>query len=119
MHLAPLVRRCPQLAAACLLVAVSALTAVTLPATAAAAATSLPCDVYAAGGTPCVTAHSTTRALFASYGGPLYQIQRSSDSGNLTISVGAAGGVANAAPQVSDALITGTSLLRGRYEGST
>ena len=42
------------------------------------AATSLPCDIYASGGTPCVAAHSTTRALFGSYNGPLYQIQRAS-----------------------------------------
>lgn len=27
------------------------------------AATQEPCDIYAAGGTPCVAAHSTTRAL--------------------------------------------------------
>src|SRR4051794_20670371 len=32
-----------------------------------AAASSLPCDIYAAGGTPCIAAHSTTRALFAAY----------------------------------------------------
>ena len=38
-----------------------------------------PCDIYAAGGTPCVAAHSTTRALFAAYDGPLYQVQRLSD----------------------------------------
>ncbi len=38
-----------------------------------------PCDIYAAGGTPCVTAHSTTRALYASYDGPLYQVRRTSD----------------------------------------
>ena len=25
---------------------------------------SLPCDIYGAAGTPCVAAHSTTRALF-------------------------------------------------------
>jgi hypothetical protein len=30
-----------------------------------------PCDIYAKGGTPCVAAHSMTRALFASYAGPL------------------------------------------------
>ena len=30
-----------------------------------------PCDIYAAAGTPCVAAHSTTRALFAAYNGPL------------------------------------------------
>src|SRR3954452_16168579 len=39
-----------------------------------------PCDIYAAGGTPCVAAHSTTRALYASYNGPLYQVRRLSDN---------------------------------------
>ena len=29
------------------------------------------CDIFAAGGTPCVAAHSLTRALFAAYDGPL------------------------------------------------
>ncbi|MEW1838902.1 arabinofuranosidase catalytic domain-containing protein, partial [Nonomuraea angiospora] len=38
-----------------------------------------PCDIYASGGTPCVAAHSTTRALYASYNGSLYQVRRSSD----------------------------------------
>jgi hypothetical protein len=102
MHVEPSIRRWAQLAATCLLVVVVALTTATLHATAAVAATgSLPCDIYAAGGTPCVTAHSTTRALFASYNGALYQVQRSSDSSFLNVSVAAAGGVANAAPQVS------------------
>ena len=49
------------------------------------AASSLPCDIYAAGGTPCVAAHSTTRALFAAYNGPLYQVQRASDSATTDI----------------------------------
>src|SRR5678816_396948 len=31
-----------------------------------------PCDIYAAAGAPCVAAHSTTRALYAAYSGPLY-----------------------------------------------
>ena len=39
----------------------------------AGAATSGPCDIYAAGGTPCVAAHSTTRALYTAYTGSLYQ----------------------------------------------
>ncbi|MEW1842034.1 arabinofuranosidase catalytic domain-containing protein, partial [Nonomuraea angiospora] len=43
------------------------------------AAASQACDIYAAGGTPCVAAHSTTRALYASYNGSLYQVRRSSD----------------------------------------
>jgi len=65
----------------------------------ATAASSLPCDIYAAAGTPCVAAHSTTRALFASYNGSLYQVRRSSDSHTLNIGVLSAGGYANAAAQ--------------------
>jgi lysophospholipase L1-like esterase len=33
-----------------------------------------PCDIFEQGGTPCVAAHSTVRALFASYNGPLYEV---------------------------------------------
>ncbi|MBQ6243714.1 MAG: lamin tail domain-containing protein [Bacteroidales bacterium] len=63
-----------------------------------------PCDVYARGGTPCVAAHSTTRALYASYNGPLYQIMRQSDGRRLDIGVvkasaGDPGGYADAAAQ--------------------
>ena len=32
------------------------------------------CDIYAGSGTPCVAAHSTVRALYAAYNGPLYQV---------------------------------------------
>lgn len=46
-----------------------------------------PCDIYAAAGTPCVAAHSTTRALYASYDGPLYQVMRRSDGVTLDIGV--------------------------------
>jgi len=46
-----------------------------------------PCDIYAAAGDPCVAAHSTTRALFAAYNGPLYQILRQSDGKTLDIGV--------------------------------
>ena len=70
-------------------------------ATTARAASSLPCDLYATGGTPCEAAYSSTRALFASYDGPLYQIQRASDGSSLTIGLQSTGGVANAAPQAS------------------
>lgn len=63
-----------------------------------------PCDIYAEGGTPCVAAHSTTRALYASYNGPLYQVMRQSDGKKLDIAVVPAsandpGGYANAAAQ--------------------
>ena len=65
------------------------------------AATSLPCDIYAAAGTPCVAAHSTVRALYAAYDGSLYQVQRRSDSTTLNIDPLAAGGYADAAAQDS------------------
>ena len=50
---------------------------------AAAARGKGPCDIYAAAGDPCVAAHSTTRALYASYDGPLYQVVRQSDGKSL------------------------------------
>jgi hypothetical protein len=66
-----------------------------------------PCDIYAAAGDPCVAAHSTTRALYASYNGPLYQVLRQSDGKSLDIGVVQpiaspvpdAGGYADAAAQ--------------------
>ncbi|QHS50453.1 arabinofuranosidase catalytic domain-containing protein [Edaphobacter sp. 12200R-103] len=45
------------------------------------------CDIYAAAGNPCVAAHSTTRALYANYNGPLYQVLRQSDGKTLDIGV--------------------------------
>jgi non-reducing end alpha-L-arabinofuranosidase len=35
-----------------------------------------PCDIYQAANTPCVAAHSTVRALYGAYSGPLYQLRR-------------------------------------------
>jgi non-reducing end alpha-L-arabinofuranosidase len=63
------------------------------------AAGSLPCDIYGAAGTPCVAAYSTVRALYASYDGPLYQVQRVSDGATTDIGLLAAGGYANATEQ--------------------
>ena len=60
-----------------------------------------PCDIYASGNTPCVAAHSTTRALYGSYNGSLYQVRRASDSATANIGVLSAGGYANAAAQDS------------------
>ncbi|WP_034261464.1 arabinofuranosidase catalytic domain-containing protein [Actinospica robiniae] len=75
----------------------------------AQAATQGPCDIYASGGTPCVAAHSTTRALYAAYNGNLYQVRRSSDNTTLNIGVTSAGGYANAAAQ--DSFCSGTSCV--------
>lgn len=63
-----------------------------------------PCDIYAKGGAPCAAAHSSTRALYASYDGPLYQVMRASDGKTLDIGVVKAtandpGGYADAAAQ--------------------
>ncbi|MBN2174215.1 MAG: lamin tail domain-containing protein [Bacteroidales bacterium] len=63
-----------------------------------------PCDIYADGDCPCVAAHSSTRALYASYNGPLYQVMRQSDGKTLDIGVvqpseGDPGGYADAAAQ--------------------
>ncbi|EEA26249.1 Alpha-L-arabinofuranosidase [Talaromyces marneffei ATCC 18224] len=44
-----------------------------------------PCDIYAAGGTPCYAAHSTVRALYDNYMGALYQIIRGSDGATYDI----------------------------------
>src|ERR1700730_5202830 len=75
--------------------------------TPARAAAQGPCDIYASGGTPCVAAHSTTRALYASYNGPLYQVKRASDGTTTNISPLSAGGYANAAAQ--DSFCAGTT----------
>jgi hypothetical protein len=58
-----------------------------------------PCDIYSSGNTPCIAAHSTTRALYSAYTGALYQVKRGSDNTTTTISPLSAGGVANAAAQ--------------------
>src|SRR4051794_4665173 len=63
------------------------------------AATSQPCDIYASGGTPCVAAHSTTRALYGAYSGPLYQVRRASDNTTRDIAPVSAGSYADAAAQ--------------------
>ncbi len=67
------------------------------PGTAQQARPQGPCDIYAAAGTPCVTAHSTVRSLSSRYGGPLYQVKRA-DGRLLDIGV-IAGGFADAAAQ--------------------
>ena len=95
--------------AAAAVVAVGALIGGALNAATAQAATSEPCDIYAAGGTPCVAAHSTVRALYAAYSGSLYQVRRSSDNATANIGVVSAGSVANSAAQ--DAFCANTSCV--------
>ncbi|MFE0491243.1 arabinofuranosidase catalytic domain-containing protein [Streptomyces griseoaurantiacus] len=74
---------------------------------AAQAAGSLPCDLYGDAGTPCVAAHSTVRALFSSYNGPLYRVTRVLDGAATDIGLLAPGGYADAGRQ--DTFCGGTS----------
>jgi hypothetical protein len=78
-------------------------------ASSASAATQAPCDIYAANGTPCVAAHSTTRALFSSYSGRLYQVKRASNGATTDIQTLSPGGFANAAAQ--DSFCAGTTCV--------
>src|SRR5512140_314503 len=73
----------------------------------ASAAGTGPCDIYAAGGTPCVAAHSTVRALYGAYNGRLYQVRRASNGNTLDINTLSAGGFANTAAQ--DSFCSGTT----------
>ena len=59
-----------------------------------------PCDIYAADGGPCVAAHSTVRALYATYAGPLYQV-RKGDGTTKDITPIMPGSFANSADQDS------------------
>ena len=67
-----------------------------------------PCDIYAAGTTPCVAAHSTVRSLYAKYAGALYQVKRASDGATQNIGL-LADGYAKAATQ--DAFCANTSCI--------
>ena len=57
-----------------------------------------PCDILALAKTPCVAAHSMTRALYGKYSGPLYQVKRG-DGQVQDIATLGPGGVANAKAQ--------------------
>jgi non-reducing end alpha-L-arabinofuranosidase len=78
---------------------------------------SRPCDLYAKAGTPCEAAFSSSRALFAGYAGPLYEVKRASDGATLKIRVLARGGYANAAAQ--NAFCAGTSCVVAKIYDQT
>ena len=63
------------------------------------------CDIYAAANTPCGAAHSTVRALYSAYTGPLYQVKRS-DGTTKDIPVGPSG---FADSSVQDSFCSGSS----------
>jgi len=72
--------------------------------TAVAIATNGPCDVYAAGNTPCVAAYSMVRVLSSAYTGPLYQVRKgaglqNTGTGGTTQDIGAKNGFGDSAAQ--------------------
>src|SRR5262245_38959352 len=73
-------------------------TAPTPPAAPEAGATRQPCDIYADDGGPCVAAHSTVRALYATYSGPLYQVKKA-DGTTADVHPLAPGGLASSGEQ--------------------
>ncbi|MFD4789381.1 arabinofuranosidase catalytic domain-containing protein [Streptomyces sp. NPDC058459] len=83
----------------------------------AQAAGSAPCDIYAAAGTPCVAAHSTVRALFSGYGGPLYRVTRASDGAATDIGLLTTGGYADAGRQ--DTFCGGTTCRMSKIYDQT
>jgi hypothetical protein len=66
-----------------------------------------PCDIYQSASTPCVAAHSTVRALYAAYTGPLYQLRRKSDGTTKDVPALTAGGFVDIG--VQDTFCTGTT----------
>ena len=44
-----------------------------------------PCDIYKAANTPCAAAHSTVRALYGAYTGPLYQVRKGSSTKDIPL----------------------------------
>lgn len=63
--------------------------------------------MYAQGGTPCVAAYSSTRALSSAYSGPLYEVRRASDGAVKKVTTLSASRYADAASQ--DSFCEGTS----------
>ncbi len=60
-----------------------------------------PCDILAAGGTPCVAAYSVVRALRKDYihGMPLYEVNRTSDNSTINVTVAPdSGGIVDTLP---------------------
>lgn len=80
-----------------------------------------PCDILAAAGNPCVAAHSTVRALYKDYEGPLYNLTRVLSDGSQdwkSIFVLEKGGFANASAQEDWCANTVSCLISNVYDQS-
>jgi hypothetical protein len=62
---------------------------------ASAAGAEGPCDILGAAGNPCVAAHSTVRALYGKYDGPLYTVLHTQSNLSADVHVLKPGGFAN------------------------
>lgn len=58
-----------------------------------------PCDILATADNPCVAAHSTTRALYAKYDGPLYMVTRPLPGADASLNISTLGGFADTSEQ--------------------
>ena len=83
----------------------------------AATAAEGPCDIYKTGGTPCVAAFSTVRALYGNYTGKLYQVKNGSNQ-TKDIGVLSVGYVANSASQDSFCTAKGSCTISKIYDQS-
>jgi hypothetical protein len=73
-----------------------------------------PCDIYGRAGSPCVAAHSTVRALYAQFRGPLYQLKRS--DGAVQDVTATADGYADAAAHDAFCANTSTCVMQRIYD---
>jgi hypothetical protein len=83
---------------------------------AAFAAWAGPCDIYQKAGTPCVFAASTARALYDTFGGPLFQVRDSTTKKTKDIYPITRGGVVNQASV--DSFVTGKGSISLLYDQS-
>jgi non-reducing end alpha-L-arabinofuranosidase len=75
-----------------------------------------PCDIYAKAGTPCVFATSTTRALYDTFSGPLFQVRDSASNKTKDIYPITRGGVVNKAS--IDSFVKGKGSISLLYDQS-
>ena len=90
---------------------ISTLLLLVLTRAAAAGSSQGPCDILGAAGNPCVAAHSTVRALYASYAGPLYTVFHNQKNVSSDIGVLKPGGFADAQQHESLCPIEGECVI--------
>ena len=80
-----------------------------------------PCDIYAAANTPCSAAYSTTRVLYSTYHGPLYQVRvggSNTGSGGTFTDIGVISSGIYADGAAQDAVCSGSCSVSKLYDQS-